>query len=490
MKNKLKFAYTLAEVVIVMLIIAVVVSISIKITKSKLDNITSYTYYTAYTTLKSVTSEMLKDFDADEEDYGVVQAVDNNNLISKIKYFFISYKPFVPYALAACGSCPSGWRCVGSTCVAPQTPGGGDSQLDTPMPMPCDHTYDCASGTRWDPVTCKCVYDDTPYPPQSCLEKICMVGFIWDAENCMCVRPNDSDTQCVEQICNLNYVWSPEECKCIPKLDSGSDDASCPSVIPCGKQCSAATGYVLQDIPNFSRTCENQHQQWSEEQCACIPVAQTISRNGEGFCKLFVSYANTSQLAEGAECNGSIIDTNEREFFDKEPDFILRNGMRLYNVHQNPAKIPVLAGNSKGNTYIDADDNEVDIDEYGYTFYIDIDGASGNSRLWEDVYPFYVTLSGTLVPAYDLNNPELSGGDSKLHLQTSVLDEFADGNGRHVSWITKSKAFKESACAMGLIKASTPYCNTAPAVGINAQCALQNHDCRLKTVMPIKFFGH
>ena len=36
--SKLKSAYTLAEVVVVMLVVAVVVSVSIKITKVKLDN--------------------------------------------------------------------------------------------------------------------------------------------------------------------------------------------------------------------------------------------------------------------------------------------------------------------------------------------------------------------------------------------------------------------------------------------------------------------
>ena len=52
-KIKLR-SYTLAEIVIVMLVIAVVVAVTIKITKAKLDNITTYTYYSAYSTLKGV----------------------------------------------------------------------------------------------------------------------------------------------------------------------------------------------------------------------------------------------------------------------------------------------------------------------------------------------------------------------------------------------------------------------------------------------------
>ena len=48
--------YTLAEIVVVMLIIAVVVGVSIKITKAKLDSVISYTYYAAYSSSIFLTS--------------------------------------------------------------------------------------------------------------------------------------------------------------------------------------------------------------------------------------------------------------------------------------------------------------------------------------------------------------------------------------------------------------------------------------------------
>ena len=52
-----------------MLIIAVVVSVTIGITKAKLNNIVSYTYYNAYSTLRSVSAEMLSDFAPNDEKY-------------------------------------------------------------------------------------------------------------------------------------------------------------------------------------------------------------------------------------------------------------------------------------------------------------------------------------------------------------------------------------------------------------------------------------
>ncbi len=69
MAKKYCFAYTLAEIVMVMLIIAVIVAVSIKVTKAKLDNIISYTYYSAYNSIRKVTAEMLADFDIKNDDY-------------------------------------------------------------------------------------------------------------------------------------------------------------------------------------------------------------------------------------------------------------------------------------------------------------------------------------------------------------------------------------------------------------------------------------
>lgn len=468
MKNFFKKAYTLAEVIIVMLIIAVVVSVSIKVTKAKLDNITSYTYYTAYNTVRAVSAEMLKDFNPEEEDYGVTEPP---SVALRIKNFFASNFGILPAWASCTGGCSSGYYCSGDVCLpklnapdldkfedktvdscegalcdVPQTPSKDLGQLE---PMQCEETFICANGT-WNPILCKCDFDpNQPYP----------------------FLPTDPDPD--------------------PEPDPAPDPNpinTCPAVTPCGKECNASTGFVLSDISGFSRTCSDAGKQWSEAKCDCIPTPQTVSRNGEGFCRLFVNYTNTARLEEDDECKGDAISTNETDFADKDPDMILRNGMILYNVSQDPEHIALLAGNSKGVKFTDSSGRVIDVDEWGYTLYIDIDGArNGQGRLWEDVYPFYVTLSGTVIPAYDAVNPELSGGDSSLHLQTSVYDEFVDGNGRHIEWITKSRPFKDSACIMGYVNPAAPYCQGVPA---NAQCAQENHDCRLKTVMPVKFFGH
>ena len=68
-KHSIFKAYTLAEIVIVMLIIAVVVAVTIGVTKKKLESTVSYSYYSAYESLRNVSRALLTDFRADNEDY-------------------------------------------------------------------------------------------------------------------------------------------------------------------------------------------------------------------------------------------------------------------------------------------------------------------------------------------------------------------------------------------------------------------------------------
>lgn len=464
MKNVFKKAYTLAEVIIVMLIITVVVSVTIKLTKAKLDNITSYTYYSAYNTVRAVAAEMLRDFDAEEDDYGVT----NNNIVLKIKDFFISNFGGLPV--------------FSITAKPDMEPGTSPNKPVTEIYcMNMNLSGDVNATPIWKSPQCGYYCTSEGYMRQNNPPlEACPAGYyrtgVDDSPSCKCMPLDDPDPDPTPTP-DPDPTPTPEPTPTCPD----------PAEIPCGQECNASTGFVVRDIAGFQRSCPDRAHQWSEEQCGCIPAIQTVSRSGEGFCRLFVNYSNTARLAEGDECQGDQINNGETDFADKEPDMILRNGMFLYNVSQDPEPIAELAGNSKGITYIDSQNREVNVDTWGYKLYVDIDGVRGGSgTLWEDVYPFYVTLSGTVIPAYDINNPETAGGDSKLHLQTSVHDEFVDANGRHTQWITKSTTFKDSACTMGYVNAATPYCQ---GVALNAQCSTQNHDCRLKTVMPIKFFG-
>lgn len=82
-----------------MLVVAVVAGVSIKITKAKLDNIISYTYYMGYSTLRNVTGQMLGDFKATDDDYMQTVFYKNFNLFSRLYSTPVLLKRFIEHRL-------------------------------------------------------------------------------------------------------------------------------------------------------------------------------------------------------------------------------------------------------------------------------------------------------------------------------------------------------------------------------------------------------
>ena len=526
--KNIKRAYTLAEVIIVMLIIAVVVSISIKLAKTKLEHITSYTYYSAFSVVRNVTAEMLNDFNAEDENYisheGLLTrlfmpkafgdqnclAVDMNNcyLYKQARAIDI----FEKY----CGG-PVGYKENCNITLNTETikKFAEETFGFTPKNKFGEYSTVINSLSAYEEKVGRqaCAW----YKPQNeCLDKY--YNGIYNHGACFGLSHGNwvGASTCVMD--DFDYVFfyrvdlekptepfipeDPDLPSCTPHPCTGGNefymdicDCDCrkepPETIPCGKEWSAEQCQLV-DKADFSQTCPaGQRFDKSDSVCGCVPIKSSIPIKGANYCKLFVSYSNTSQLQ--TECAGDSVSSDTTEFAGLNPDIILRNGMRLYNVSQNPVKIPILTGNSKGNAYTYKNDaNEdvtIDLDEYGYILYVDIDGErSGNGVLWEDVYPFYVTLSGMTIPAFKTGDVESYGGGNKLYLQVSLQDEYLNNSGRHIDWLLKSKPFRESACKSGYLSANSNYCKTSPAITTLAQCGLEDHDCRLKYVSPSKLF--
>ena len=305
-------AYTLSEIVIVMLIISVVVAVTIGVTKKKLESTVSYTYYSAYESLKDVSRALLTDFRAQDEDYmSDLQssrfAYVNHNANNYLNLFnnFVSQPAFaIDYGLDH--DINDGYNqsnCEGANCVKVPETGGGGAQVDE---IPNIHTCTALQkklcmlqGGTFDDSTCECEYPDDPDPnpdpnPEPNPEPVC------SAED----TPPACDQQCVDG------QW--------------------------------------QLIPNFSRECSDESQMWNEDTCACEYVPRTLPRNGKNFCEMIEQRVNTRPADE--YCNGSSITSSTTDFKDKTPDIVLRNGMRLYNVRTGFKKIDELQGNKSGFT--------------------------------------------------------------------------------------------------------------------------------------------
>ena len=484
--SKLKSAYTLTEVVVVMLVVAVVVSVSIKITKVKLDNIISYTYYSGYSTLRSVTGQVLADFKNDEEylDVSAYENILNTQLAStnRVKFWskiaklldtqLLSQPAFAfdqvttdkfgdPYNNSPKVTCPA-----------------GQVKCDATSPGAIMHKTTCGSpGCEYAVYFC-CPSAPGPstYIPK-CGSKTCSDG---KTLNFLC--------QCVcNKTCGDNETLNSSTCTCEPNTTPPSEGNPEPETCTTPSEAEQQVhrcqnqeewkgeptcGYVPITCP------EGNH--WSVNSCGCVPESPTLPRKGINFCRKFVSYTNTK--SNSPECTGTAISSTETDFSDKTADITLRNGMRIYNMSQNPQEIGILEGNTQGASY----DGVPNINTFGYTVYLDIDGEKGSSTLWEDVYKFYITMAGKVIPAYDENNPnEEVGGNSRRHLMTSVEKEAIVDGRRQMRWLKKSVTFKEGACTSNYLGASSRYCN---GVNILPDCNDPINPCLMKHVSPVKFF--
>lgn len=455
-----KSGYTLAEVIIVILIIAVVVGVSIKIIKAKLDNVVSYTYYSGYSILRGVTGQMVADFRATDETYTNVAYVVpmNRNLLAnkkesffaKVAFYFrhIGQQPACAGEITALYECPSMmYICVEGAsgavkytnylgaeyycCPEPEICGG--KTCTSPFVLNtstcnCDCARVCGENETLDSSTCTCIPNETPKPP-----------VIPEP----CSTPTDAEKQ--EHYCQ-GEKWNATSCTWVA-------ESPWP---PCG---------------------ENGEFSWNEDSCRCVPETKTIPRSGQNFCEKFVAYSNTK--SGSPECNGSEISSTLTDFSEKTPDITLRNGMKLYNVRQTPAEIDILQNNTAGGSY----DGVPNVNTFGYTVYLDIDGDKGSSTLWEDVFPFYITMSGKVIPGFSGD----IGASNRHYLMTSVQKEeiTADGH-RQIRWIKKSVPFKEGACASGYVGIGTSYCSGET---LSTECPVESgNTCSLKHISPVKFF--
>ena len=496
---KLKSAYTLAEVVVVMLVVAVVVSVSIKITKVKLDNIISYTYYSGYSTLRSVTGQVLADFKSTDNVY-----MDKD--ISWLRFF--SLPAFAKDCFVEIDYGKDGKRCGNYKLVNPCTVMNWNcsahiGQYGITAEL-CNHglavpygryitkgNLDFASGdgiTRevlnklvssglLDGKWASYISDGDGYSNTVCTNY--WGSGSWNRLNAChdtdlsqeCSWTSDHDTY---MVIISNEVIEPDP-EPDPNVCTTPSEAE-QQVHRCQNQeewkGEPTCGYVPITCP------EGNH--WSVNSCGCVPESPTLPRKGINFCRKFVSYTNTK--SNSPECTGTAISSTETDFSDKTADITLRNGIRIYNMSQNPQEIGILEGNTQGASY----DGVPNINTFGYTVYLDIDGEKGSSTLWEDVYKFYITMAGKVIPAYDENNPnEEVGGNSRRHLMTSVERETIVDGRRQMRWLKKSVSFKEGACTSNYLGASSRYCN---GVNLLPDCNDPINPCLMKHVSPVKFF--
>ncbi len=552
--NRLKRAYTLAEVIIVLVVISVVVSVTLRVAKMRLDNITTYTYYSAYDLLSDVTGKMLTEYDSQQDRYMEVANASLNILDS----FQSSYKRL--FNISSKISALNGFKQVQNVSLLK-----ANARELTPFHYHYSRSWLFIVG---DLGAKYCLNEGTPFERG-------------------CIKVNDRNTDNIASVCNnkkyggssLNpcykirggivsdpaikcdlSLWRPgdvdafrvtwagaevvestaetkgynnsdyndwyltckarceptdegtrqafEQCQRLGKSLGSWDDENCQyscrdEIPPCTQiseeqqrkdYCESRKTNYDPNICNYlsEETCEKGKHWSSSEPCGCVPDNATVPRKGANFCEMFVSIVNTK--AGESLCSGGAVAADVTDFSGIVPDIVLRNGMRVFNASQNPTDISEFTlADGEHKNYIEKETGGTKIytDEFGYTLYIDIDGAkNGNSKLWEDIFPFYVTLSGKVIPAYNTADISGFGGGSRYYLQTSILVDSANADGSNSYWLagSKSVSFRESACRSGYVSEKANYCERNPKIEQHATCKDESNSCTIKKVNPIKWF--
>lgn len=532
--------YTLAEIVVVMLIIAVVVGVSIKVTKAKLDSVISYTYYGAYSTLRSATSEIIADYDPNKDIYTYKRKLyDIFNLTPEAMAAYV--EQIKTYDTIDCSIITSMPNTETIFTFYPS--------LNTDLTFTPDDTEASVDpGSTQTPVT----PEEPGEQNGACAGKIvaCSADKYYNYDKCACVPKKSTIPKTGEKFCTLleeyvNIAGGTSTC-------SGSDIAASTTdfsdktpdltlrnglriyglkgdyaAIPmlAGNNIAYNTDLTItdriailfkklkRDIVAYSNAMKSHitafyRDMWSQPAYAkCSPwhslVGSTCNESGGRLC-------DANRHEEGSGCfacctpkqtqvepTDPVITPTQSGCSELLQYQCAEQGGYLNSACQCMANVDTsttpTSNTSTTNTSQPAPGPDTDplegvnINEVGYIVYVDVDGSKGSSTLWDDVYPFYITLSGRVVPAFDSNaNPDGAGGDSEQHLQVSVKNETINAQGRRsMKWLAKSVSFREGACLAGFVSSNTPYCQ---GMSYDNSCDDNNSDCQIKTIRPVKFF--
>lgn len=158
-------------------------------------------------------------------------------------------------------------------------------------------------------------------------------------------------------------------------------------------------------------------------------------------------------------------------FKEVTPHIKLSNGLSVY-IASDLVKIDNL-------------DDAIDVrDRVGYLLYVDVNGSKkGKGILYQDVYPFYILVTGKILPLYKADG--VGGANNAENLSVNVLyDNYSTGN-RVVKASQINVSYQTGACATRYIQ-SAKYCRSIP---VDGSCTDANADCRFIVNKPMKFFG-
>jgi len=201
-------------------------------------------------------------------------------------------------------------------------------------------------------------------------------------------------------------------------------------------------------------------------------VSDYAARLREEIVKVF-SIASSSSATSVSSVQSA---ATSKDFSSLTPHVTFANGAKLYI-------------GSAISTIAQLSDSTDEKDRSGYVLYIDVDGKQHKTKLYSDVFPYYLTRSGKVIPAFD--SSVVAGANNNEHLAFNIIADIFDASGNRTEKILAAGvSFREAACLSKLVTSST-YCGTFAATtsvnGVN--CTLAEPDCRIKVKKPIRILN-
>jgi len=435
-----KFAFTLPEIVVSMVVMAIVAAVAIPITKDKLAKVDYATYYLGYRVAQTIATDVLP---------SIIDEIDENDIDCKITigntcYTTLPFKP-TPMSYSTCAG-------ENATSAKTNTPAG---------------TYGQSLGIN------ACYYANDYW-----------AGI---AEQCGGAS-NIPTTQELEAF--LEYVHDGtgliEE-----RIASLGVELKDGEFVLWGPESTYYTSYAIgyRDSGDFY-TASNRdiNQQYEPRYGICRASAEDDKEYASVFLTkikntLTKTDDNSTTTTPVSNVKNASTSTTG-DFSSLKPHVTLSNGVKVF-IGSDYGEIDIL------------NDSVDEMDREGFIIYIDVDGSNNRTRLYEDVYPFYLVKSGKVIPGF--KDGTKAGANNAASLAFNLHADKFDASGNRLAKLLNAvaqgdddpKSFRAVACSAGYVT-STKYCGVDPKTitmeGINCHTS-ETADCRIKVKAPIRILN-
>ena len=464
-----KKAFTLTELIIALALVAILAAVTIPLARNKMEKVDNYSYYLAYATVQDIAANIIaqSEFEYNADDLASTSIL-NSTMISNLK---LAFKHI--YA---------SWEGINMN-----LPGGSNDTTEF-------HQYQTGGGTR------NCTTNSQCWSYADCTQQkggYCATGF----GICVCPYKNDH----LDENNSTEFKFS---CKTHPELCGDPNPDPQPNTDP-----DPQPQPDPQPNPQPNPEPEPQPQPNPEPDIEPQPIQNPDPQpqpNPQPACSK-VAPAHGSLNAETCtvSCDaGYLHKTNDTCVLPNSAENLCEQIRENYNISNSHCDITAaqmrtnIANGFKGKTshialsnglslFISSDlvkvndlDDAVDKrDSVAYLVYVDVNGNDrGKGILYDDVFPFYLTISGKVIPVADPTGE--GGANSVTNMNANILyDDYATGN-RVVKVLATKLDYKTAACRTGFIQ-SNKYCGN---ITVDQTCNNPEVDCRFIINKPMKFF--